>query len=69
MVLWDSNQALCINITITTVSRINDIFLIEKANFFLVSCTKYEKEIKIINNRKSMKIDIDTLDTVIIELL
>ena len=31
-----------------------------------ISGTKYEKEIKIIN--KSMKIDIDTLDTVIIEL-
>ena len=34
-----------------------------------IPCTKYGKEVKIINNRKSMNINIDTLDTVIIELI
>ena len=65
MVLWDSNQTLCI-ITIKTVSRISHIYLIENEGTFK-SYTKYKKEIQIVNNM-SMEIDRDTLDTVIIEL-
>ena len=64
MVLWDSNQTLCI-ITIKTVSRISHIYLIENEGTFK-SYTKYKKEIQIVN--KSKEIDRDTLDTVIIEL-